>query len=168
MKTSWLAFSAFLVCGCTGSAVNVLTKAERTYDFAHHRTYKWASAQLSETLPAQAVEPADLDARIRKAVDEGLAERGFRPSDSPDLLVAYRVHASERIPASDDPPPAAWDPSTDITKYAQAALVVDLIEAQSNERVWRGAAITDVQRGQGRKHVENVVNQLLKDFPPKP
>ena len=63
--------------------------------------------------------------------------------------------------------PAAWDPGTDITKYAQAALVLDLIAAENNARVWRGAAITDVQRGKGRERVPDVVNKLLQDFPPK-
>ena len=123
--------------------------------------------ELSETLPPQAANPAELDAQIRAAIDESLKERDYVRSDTGDLTVSYQVLLSERVPANDTPPPAAWDPSMDITKYTQAALVIDFRDAPTNNLVWRGGALTDVEKGEGRKHVDAVVDRLLRDFPPK-
>jgi len=163
-----LAAGLLLVAGCAKSATDVLWRADPAYDFKVPHSYKWGIATLSDKLPANTPDPEDLDQRIQAAVDAVLKKRGYLPSETPDLLVTYQVQVSNRVPNPDDPPPASWDPGTDITKYASASLMLHFTNAKDSETVWRGAAITDVQKGQGRKRVQEVVEKLMLDFPPPP
>ena len=166
-RFSGLLFLLLCAAGCSGTTVDVLTNAEPGYDFSGRKTYKWLEVKPSQIFPIQTQDPADLDARIKAAVERELSDKDFRRADDADYVLRYGIHAGERTLSNPYPSTTDWDPTQDPTKYGQAALILDFLDATSNERVWRGAALTDVLSGEGRKKVDAVVSRILERFPPQ-
>ncbi len=166
-RLSGLLAALLCVAGCSGTKVDVLTNFEPGYDFSNRRTYKWLDVKPAEIFPPETQDPADLDARIKAAVERELADKDFRRAEEADYVLRYGIQASERILSDPKPSTTSWDPSKDPKKYAQAALVLDFLDAKSNDRVWRGAALTDFRIGEARKQVDAVVIRILDEFPPK-
>jgi hypothetical protein len=159
--------AAALAAGCGGTQVDVLTNFEPGYDFGTRRTYKWMDAKPAEIFPVETKDPADLDARIKAAVDRELLDKDFHRAEAADYVLQYSVHAGERILAETQPTTTSWDPTQDPKKYAQGALVLDFLDAGNNQRVWRGAGFTDFRIGEARQKVDAVVARILEEFPPR-
>ena len=167
-KRGWFVFVALLALGCAGRQIDVLTNIDHDFDFSKPHTYTWQNTPpedlLKNIFPAPGVEMRDLDARIRAAADAELQEKGFTRADPADLVVTYAATASERI-SEQAPTTTDWDPSTG-PKYGSAVLALDILDPATNVRVWRGAAMTDLRSGEGRKKVGDVVRRILEEFPP--
>jgi hypothetical protein len=164
----WFGIVLLACLGC-GKTIDVLTRPDPNYDFTPHRTYGWDPKKVEELIPKDVVDPADLDTRIRQAVDHTLQKKGFQLSNSPALVVGYSLQVSDRVMSETSPPPGMgdWQPRSDPTRYSVGALVVDVNDGATQNRVWRGAAFTDVQARENRDRVPDIVDKLLEDFPPK-
>jgi hypothetical protein len=164
----WFGIALLACLGC-GKTVDVLTRPDPTYDFTPHRTYGWDNKTVAEILPKEVADPGDLDTRIRQAVNQTLQKKGFQLADSPALIVGYSLQVANRQMAADTPPPGAgaWDIHDDPTKYSMGALIVDVSDGKTENRVWRGGAFTDVQARENRDRIPDIVDKLLEDFPPK-
>jgi hypothetical protein len=123
-----------------------------------------------------------IDNRIAAAIESQLAAKGLTKNDAkPDVTVMYHV---------------AFDKQKDITAYSTGGgpygyrwgggwgttdvrvneilvgtLVVDIADANKGEVVWRGMGVkeVDVQAKADKrdKNINNAVQKILKDFPPK-
>lgn len=172
-------FATSLVSGCATVAVS------RDYashvDFAAYRTYALRSAQPREGEPRSLI-----DQRAQAAIDRALTAKGLRrvaESESPDLLAIVRFDTRERV----DVVPylsaygTYWNPAGSVglgygwgygwnamvDPYTEGTLVLDLVDAKSNNVVWHGrarraAADPELSAAQ----VEQMVTKLLEDFPP--
>jgi hypothetical protein len=155
-----------LLAGC-GGTVDVLRNVDPAYDFSGKRTYKWLNLPPDQLFPMETEDPAGLDQLIKATVDEELRYKDFQQAEEADYIVTYVVDASDRIVANKSPDTTDWDPTKDPTRYGAAVLAIDFIDAASNDRVWRGAALTDFRPGKGRKRVREIVQNILQEFPPK-
>lgn len=166
--TVWIGIGLLACLGC-GKTVDVVTRPDPAYDFTGRQTYGWHTKPVSESVPTQVKDPSDVDTRIKQAVDATLQRKGFQLSGEPVLLVDYMLQVANREMAENTPPPGMgdWQPNTDPTKYSVGAIVVDVYDAATQNRVWRGAALTDVQAGENRDRIPDIVDKLLADFPPK-
>jgi hypothetical protein len=125
-----------------GCAAKVHHEAKPGYDFATVHTYAWVTddpvlIQLGETQPN--VRTRDNEQRLRTAIDEALAARGFTPAprDSADVLVAFSVgtHARYRLEGGADSWIASLEPGQPQTK---GTLHIYLVDRGDQKEVWHG------------------------------
>ncbi len=96
----WLGLFVVLLAGC-GTSVRTFSEADATADFSSLRTYAWRGEGVDTQPPGGASTSPGVTAltlqAIRDAVGAGLAERGLRPGDQPDMLVDVRAGTRERL-----------------------------------------------------------------------
>lgn len=131
---------AWLGLACT--AVQVTIQADPETDFSRFATY----AQLpppTESPAAPRYTPA-LGERIQREIATTLEAKGYRAAsaEQADIRVAFHVsnESRERIVN-------AGDPDVDYSveqAYVEGTLEIDVIEAESGRRVWRGRGQTKI------------------------
>jgi len=119
---------------------------ERAADFSHYRTYAWGPA---DALPIG--DPRLDNNPIFRDYLQGAVERGLHKhnlllvteSDRPDLLV--HVHGSVRnvfdVHGADRNHGAVVGNEINVVDYEEGTLVIDMVDARTNQLVWRGWAI---------------------------
>lgn len=161
------------------SSVKVQTEYDKAANFKGYRTYAWIP---QEPGPEQA--PAARDPRIREAVirgiDDGLAAKGLtrkEPDQSPDLLVAVHGFAVNQIDVRSygytyGPVPYGMYPTlatsggVDVRQYRAGTLIIDLVDAQTKQLVWRGTATDTFDPGAEAKTVSKAIDATLEEYPP--
>ncbi len=162
--------------GCAAVAVN------RDYapniDFTAYRTYVLRSGSAREGEPRSLI-----DQRAQAAVERALARKGLRrvgDSESPDLLAIVRFETRAWVGVVPYVsayggywgwgwgwryPGYGWNAW--VESYTEVTLVVDLVDAKSNDVVWRGRAQRETADTElSAAKVEEMVTKLLEDFPP--
>lgn len=158
-----------LLAATTASAGKVEVGFDENVDFGAFRTYGWTKSTPANSRQAQEW--------IVHSIERELEAGGLTKLEDgePDLLVASHVVASIGATAG-----AAYiglptwgggviisDPSA----YTQGTLIVDLIEPDSEEAVWRGMATqafeANPNMGKAKKKVEKLITKLFSGYPPK-
>ncbi|MDX5345817.1 MAG: DUF4136 domain-containing protein [Hymenobacteraceae bacterium] len=176
-------------CNVSSLLVKVNTAYDQNARFETYKTYNWY--QPNPAAAAQSIQPYtdNLHNHIRKAIEQELNKKGLqKTSANPDLLVAYDVsipHQARR-PVS-QPLPAdfgysyAWlmgyryDYShtaipnyQPVSTYKPNTIIVDLIDANTRELVWRGWVEEVVEDYNATyKTVENYVDDIIDTYPPR-
>ncbi len=166
-----------LLIGC--SSMQIETQHSDDVDFSKYKTWNW--------LPEGAVKETDVRlsdplvvARIRRAIETQLVAQGFRrETTSPDFIVTYHAavedHMSEKAVdnAYDSAQFERYDQNWTYqysTAWLQGTLLIDILDAQSKELVWRGSAQAEIETNEPDdkkdKRVEEAVRKMLKNFPP--
>ncbi len=169
MKTApfFLVFFVFLA-GC--SSIKVQTNYDDTVDFAPYKTFAFheESIQVEGTLASRVA----VVRAIKDEIENELTSDGYQESkDSPDFLVAF--HASVIDPVSVNYNPgrySAWGSGASmIQTVSEGTLIVDIIDAGSNELVWRGTASGAVERGSDKasEKIHDAVHKIMAKFPPR-
>jgi hypothetical protein len=141
------------VAGCANWTVR--SEVSSTAPLAAYRTYEWAT-------PASALEIDRLvDQRVRDRVAFDLAKKGIHPAapgTTPDFYVEYSVGSGPRVQqvqydfglgtevGGSGQTVIAPAPSLMPYVYAEAALVLDFIDARTGRVFWRGYASYVVDR----------------------
>lgn len=159
--------AVILLCGCSSVSYNFDYDTE--FDFSGIRTYAWAP------LPDQAPGENLTRRRIEAAVNDGLAARGYGQSGEPDLRVVVHLGTEDKIDVVD------WGygygrgwrggrRDISVYNYTQGTMILDMIDARSNEVVWRGTAIGVLSSNptpqERTRKINEVVQKLLASFPP--
>jgi hypothetical protein len=168
-----------LVCAIAATALvsacasyGVRTDYDPATRFEGLRTYRWMEIQQTDD---PRVDNELMKERIMGAVDGELASKGMSATDAdPDLLVVY--HAAVQRVADIDTYTRGYGyrrrayTSTYVREYDVGTLIIDLVQAETQQLVWRGS-------GQARLHerstpaerdqrVRDVVAAILNEFPP--
>jgi hypothetical protein len=162
---------AVLEMGC-GSSVKYSYDYDQMIEFRRYRRYNWMPppSDPSKQNPVQV--NSMTDRRIKQAVNVELLKRGMQIVDSqPDLLVAYHLGA----PGMSNPNDFGYSYGGGELAVAAAgggAFILDMIDAKTNELIWRGIAsgayeggATDPEKIQ--ESVNKIVDDLLKNYPPE-
>lgn len=116
--------------------------------------------------------------RVQEAVDRELAARGFNlDPDNPDFRIAWHGSLDQRLDVRHivDPWGYGWRRwwnsrvRTTVTEYTAGTLVLDFVDADTNELAWRGVA-------QGRlsgtpanlpsqSAINEAVEEIMEEFP---
>jgi Domain of unknown function (DUF4136) len=126
---------ASIVSGC--ASIEVRSFTERGTDFSRYHTYNWAADGQQPTGDPRLDNNPFFQARVQADVDEQLSKRGFEKvtSGTPDLVLRYYAKVDQRLEVSNaycvDCKPSVYDAGT---------LLIDLVDARSNNLVWRGWA----------------------------
>jgi hypothetical protein len=171
-----LAFATSLVSGC--ASVTVTRDYAPQADFSAYRTYALRSVPTREGEPRSLI-----DQRAQAAIDRALTAKGLRrvaDTESPDLLVISRFDARDRVEVAPYysgyggywfPTYMGWGygGSAMSYPYVEGTLVVDLVDAKSNNVVWTGRARrTTSEADLAADKVDEMVKKLLEEFPPEP
>ncbi len=155
-----------------------------------YRTYAWLP--MKEGADTRIYNPI-IQSRVRLAVDRELAERGFRLVDenqNPDFKLGWHGAIDKRVEVDVinnfygyqwdpwfDPffGPVAYGgagaPTATVREYREGTLILDVVDARSNNLVWRGTAEATLADNmiakKSQKLIDNAVEKILKDFPPE-
>ena len=159
-----------------GPSMRVTHGVDEAADFAAYHTFDWLAAPADVNDPL--LEAPDLAFQIKQAAERGLIAKGYtKVDDMPDFYVVFHAaldrHISRayvdrwgyRYPWQRPRVRQPWDVVVDV--YDVGTLVIDAVDARTDELVWRGAA-TDVVSGDPdrvRAQVAEAVDKLLARFP---
>lgn len=158
--------AAFLLQGC--STVRVETDFDRAADFSRYRTYQWIEHEKHDD-----ENPLMRDELIRShvlgALDAQMAAKGYSRIDAgrPDFLVAYFFVTRNRVDVHHHYG-YYWHTYPSVRRYREGTLIIDVVDPQQRQLVWRGWATGTLhRREQAREDIERSVIKMLDRFPPK-
>ena len=177
------AIKIFLVLFFIGFTVSCASIYDVKYDydqqanFADLKTFDWM------TVPEKAnIDSLDVD-RVKKAVSAELQAKGLMMnSNNPDFLIAEHLGSKDKVQITNwgyDYGPRRgyrggyWGPGgTTAYQYEEGSLILDFVDAKSKKMIWRGVAKADINNVDTPEKKEKLINEavqeILKNFPPKP
>ena len=166
------------LAGCSSIEVNY--DYDTTVDFSKYKTYAWMGGQgnMPEDPSSPMMSSGLLDQRIRSSVEWEMAERSMKESDDPDLLVIYHLGTQDKLQVTDwgyrysDYYWGYGGRQVDVYQYTQGTLIIDVVEADTKNLVWRGmgqGVVDNTQRTpeQIQERIDGVVNKIMASFPPE-
>jgi len=161
---------AFFVIGCATVAVNY--DYDREANFNRYHTYKFI--QLPK-VPGRKLQIRNslIHARVGRAIERELALKGYKKVEygKPDLLIACHVDVKEKIDVTHYSY-GHWLPShksvrTEVRRYKEGTLVLDIVDRQSKQLVWRGWATgLTRQTGLTQDEINETIHKILREYPP--
>ena len=199
MKGIRVALSAVATLALAGCAsLQVGTDYDPQVSFAQLRTYNWTNQVDAGGNPA--VNSTLVERRIQHAVDSTLGRMGYQrvTTGTPDFRVAYRIVAERKTTVDPGYGYGAYGyrsyygrgylghghlgrshfghgygpyyGSSRVREYVRATLVLDIVDAQTNEIIWRGWATGRLDHNPRpaavQKYVNEAVRKILAAFPP--
>lgn len=173
-----LRWSAVVVLALAASAcatMDVSSHVQRGLDFTQYRTWEWGQA---DALPSSdpRLDDAYFRDHLQGAVERELARRSLaRPNGgTADLLVHYHANVLPRIDHNrgDRTTGACYDGNCNVRVLEQevGTIMIDVIDAKTQQLVWRGWAQTSVEGvlGNPRKledRIAKAVKGMFARFP---
>jgi hypothetical protein len=183
MKLTWrcliATLPAVLLClSCASQRAEVRTNHDPQADFSAFKTYAWIEPHedYQGWRP-----PQHLDIRLRRVVDDIMAEKGYQRAPvlpMADLLLVYyaSVHTELRITGTPYGLYPGWGYSywngapygpTDVRRYAEGTVMLDIIDRKAKQLVWTGQVTSAIQsENPPSERMAVVAEQLLAGFPP--
>lgn len=179
INTCFLAIMLLFSLGACSPAINVYSEEEPGINLRKYRTYDWLDNILVEKDDVHSFINQQTEQKIRSTVDQRLAMYGYKQCDQdPDLKIHYHAIVKDRELFYED----WWCDDESWHKYGrcqrlqrvnykEGTLIIDMIDTQSGNQVWRGAAIgvlENLSPEEVNKRIEKVVMEIFKKFPEQP
>jgi hypothetical protein len=159
------------------SSVSVKYDYDKATDFHTYKTYAWSAREIPHDALAQ--NPL-MKKRVRLAVDETLGAMGYSltEQDQADFVVVIHAGVKERMRVQDygrygwyDPWWGPWGGRVEVSYYEEGTLVIDVVDAEKKELVWRGMGTGIVRKyakpEKMQKDIDEDVTKILANFPPE-
>lgn len=183
----YLLIASILFLGIGGCAV---TDIDRSVDFTQYRSFAWGKSSVKVKNPAH---DSDLiDKKIKLTIENELEKRGIRYDETnPDFRIRYQTYTEKEqrtrgnryfgfnpffhpfyypfdgyrygwgVPY--------WGGQPEVYTYTEGTLIVDVIDARTNEQVWRGMVSGNVDNISAlQKQLEKGIRAILKKYPVTP
>ncbi len=160
------------------SSLSVKTDYDRDVDFQNYESYAWSDREVPEDALAQ--NPL-VKRRVQEAVDKTLRAKGYSlvEEEEADFVVVVHAGVKERIRVQDwgrygwyDPWWGPYGGRVEVSHYEEGTLVIDVVDAEQEELVWRGMGTGIVKRRVNPEKMQQEINEdvekILSDFPPQP
>ena len=143
----------------------VRVKWEKAQDFSKYETYSWLESPTDDV--------ADVTDRIIvDTLDAHMSIHGiFKDDFEPDLHVVYYGSAEESFEIGGGYRSSWSDPqAVTIQNHTAGTLVLDVVDADSGQVVWRGIATATIEPDPKKnvKTVREALRKMLDSFPPAP
>jgi len=153
----------------SAAAQSVQSDYDKGFRFSDLKTFSFVNQRRAATDPLAS--DTLNDSRIRNGLESQLTANGFKvESEKADFVIAYYVTTKNKVNVQDlGYGPPRWFGGRDIrvNQYSEGTLMVDFIDAKSNQVIWRGRASGTLEmKGVDKKiskSVEKLVKQFLKD-----
>lgn len=168
-----------LMASCSSITVN--TDFDSQANFGSYKTYAWIEKPIAEAGDADAAQRMNalLDKKIKSAVDAQLATKGMTPAaENPDVLLIYHMGVDRKVEVQNwgymypQYPYGGWRGGrVDVYDYKTGTMILDIIDAQAHQLVWRGTAtktIDQTARPEEREaNLNAIMVKLFAKYPPK-
>jgi hypothetical protein len=158
-----------VLTGCFG--LSTKSDFDRSIDFTQYRTFGF----IEDLADDQGGKIGDdvIVGHIKNSIEKELTAKGMEKvaADDADMLVAYHVIHRNRVAI--DTYGYRYDPWSyvDVNRYIAGMAVIDLVDNESRETVWRGIANDVVSENKERdsdpERIDYIINKILKKYPPK-
>ena len=170
-----LIISSLMVVAFGCSTVSYQYDYNLDANFTGLKTFKWMDVSIDEGFHALNTK------RIQQSVNAQLATKGCKvTADSPDFLVSMHLAKEEKTDirafnytygirtvygaAHED------TSQLNVYQYEEGTFVLDFVDAQSRELIWRGIAQGEVRNYSNpvkrNERINEVVRNVLSNFPP--
>jgi hypothetical protein len=174
----YISLAVFLVL--TGCSPQIRTYADfdPDYDLSNYRTFDWGQ-KVNIEADGNPLHYNELnDKRIKDAVTLELTGRGYVFSeDHPDLVLHYHIIVDDQSIVTMEPYGYRYGPywmrmETNIYSYREGTLILDLMDAGTNNLIWRGWAVSAIDREYTPEQVDRLIKKavarIFKNFPALP
>ncbi|MGH7491668.1 MAG: DUF4136 domain-containing protein [bacterium] len=151
------------------SSVTVKSDYDREANFALYKTFDFLPhrSRLGFTSFNQK--------RIEAAVEQELIAKGFerQPANQPDFLVAYHTNVKDKIDVDTygyhyGLYGRRYRTYTTMREYQQSTLVMDFIDTQTKDLIWRGWAKDEARNpDKAKEKIGDTVAKILQKYPPE-
>jgi hypothetical protein len=166
--------------GC--QSFHVRSDWDPAISFPEFQQYTWVEPPEREDVSPFA-DNTLLRKRVKFAIENGLASRGFRASESregADFLVTYSVILEERLRVDGFSTTAGGyrgryygfgsiHSTSSVRAYQESTLIIDFLDPKNDDLVWRGwgtGIVRTRDRGRSGKNLDKGVSAILDAFPP--
>lgn len=180
MKNIFIVAALAFLTACTQTAD---WDYDKSANFANYKTFAWVeNADLTKDTNNYQIN-ALMEKRVRSAISSELNQKmGMSLTDSAqaDVLVNYHASVDKELDVSsfNIGYGARWSSwglgyQNDISarEYEVGTLVIDIIDRESNQLVWRGAEDGRLKKNQSPEQrelsVRKTVAKILSNFPPQ-
>jgi hypothetical protein len=172
-----LFISTVLLVGCASTGPRVTSNINPNTDFSGFATYNFMQP-LGTDRPGGIQTP--LSTRLISALGREMESRGYRRSDSPDLLVNVFVNTERRMDVRQVPTTttfhgyrsnrySTWGGyHTEVREYTKGTLAVDLVDVRNRMLAWEGKALKRLNRSATElsdDQINNAVSAVMAEFP---
>jgi Domain of unknown function (DUF4136) len=170
LKRTPLLLMALLLVGC--SSIETKVDYDRAASFSSYKTFAFKDVRAPDN-------PISMR-RVQSAVERTLASRGLAKADgTPDLWVVLHTRTRRQTQVTTYNSGWGWGwrwrgaywNTARVEQIPIGTLMVDLIDTNAKELVWRGSASRIVNADETPKDrdekVQEAVNKLFDGFPPK-
>lgn len=171
-----------LVSGCT--PIQIKVDYNKDINFDKFQSYSWIPNEQLDIVDIN-FDKKLLDGLVTNTADDALKAKGFTVNDhKPDLLISYYlvVDTKTDVYVVDNyysNIPYAIPPTTSSTRdyqrlrentYEQGILIIDIVDQQTKERIWRGYAQSRIgiykEPEKQQERVVTAINKIFSNFPP--
>ncbi len=168
-----------MVIGLGCSPISISYDYDTNADFASLKTFDFMPVPVQSNISTFNVK------RIKDAVRNQLESKGYTQTpDNPDFQIAMHLSKQEKTQVKDVTDMGYtytfgrrinWGDNSgpgriNVYEYEEGTLILEFVDAQSKELIWRGVGMGDVQRYKNLKkkdvRINEDVQKLLKNFPP--
>jgi len=167
-----------LTIGCAKTPLVVDYDYDTTFDFSKLRTYAWLPSPPGNQLEDMT------EKRFKLAVDTQLQSKNYSQStESPDFLISLQgikktvekgstaVGMSIGVPVGQRGSISLGGGRSKPRVKQEGTLILNFVDRQSNTPVWQGTASAEIQQKaspeEQQQRINEVIAELLKNFPPK-
>ncbi len=161
---------AVFVISCS-SSMKVQTDYDPTVNIAAIKTYHWLEKprETPDSAREALTENTLLDKRVKKAVNIQLIALGLQmEKDNPDVLVTYYIGLQDKVDVQrtgggfHGRRGRFSGGMVYVDKYKEGTLIVDVLDAESQEIIWRGIAFVKLDDDLKPKKVEEKLSKAVK------
>ncbi len=162
----FIAVSLLISC----SALNVNSDFDTEFDFSKFSTFKIVNKSSNK---ADAKKPTSISFnRVSRAVEKELKLRGMNSRDTqPDCIVTFHTSVEKKLSVETTNYRrwrGYWVQEQRITEYQHGLLVIDIINRETKNVVWRGWANGISENStRSQEEVNEIVSRIMSNFPPK-
>jgi len=150
----------------SASAQSVQSDYDRSFRFSELKTFSFVIQRRGANDPL-ATDSLN-DGRIRNGLESQLIDSGFKiETERPDFVIAYYVTTKNKLNVQDfGYGPPRWFGGRDIrvNQYSEGTLMVDFIDARTNQVIWRGRASGTLEMKGVEKKISKSVEKLIKQY----
>ena len=150
----------------SAAAQSVQSDFDRTFQFSNLKTFSFAVQRRGAADPLAA--DSLNNGRIKTGLESQLVANGFRmDTEDSDFVIAYYVTTKNKLSVQDyGYGLPRWFGSRDIrvNQYSEGTLMVDFIDARTNQVVWRGRASGTLEMKGVDKKISKSTEKLIKQF----
>lgn len=165
---------ALFLVNCSNQ-VRVKYDYDREVNLRKYKTYDWLPNKEIESKNNPLLYNELTDKRIKKAVNLQFQIKGIQlTSDNPDFRVHYHIIIDNRSAVRPAPYGYYYSPywmrnQVDVYQYREGTLIIDLMDANTNNLVWRGWGVSAIDSDDvdlAEEKINNAVYKILSEFPP--